>query len=111
MNVPFCAAVTSDRQLASTIAGDGGGCADLPVVGVGLPEDNAQSEDVNDGADSVVDDAVRRPEAGRRNALSKLDHLHLVTRYQESGLGHEWDGELTVYHSSAKACSLGTAVM
>jgi hypothetical protein len=66
---------------------------------------------VNDGTNSVVDVAVRRPEAGRRDALGKLDHLHLVMGYQQSGLGHEWDGELTVFHISAKACSLGTAVM
>ena len=90
--------------------GDGGGGADPPVVEVGLQEDNAQSEGVNDGADSVVDDAVRRFEAGRRDAPGKLDHLHLITRYQQSGLGHEWDEELTVYHISAKASSLGTAV-
>ena len=64
---------------------------------------------MSDGADSVVDVAVRRPEAGRRDAHGKLDHLHLVMGYQQSGLGHEWDGELTVYHSSAKACSLGTS--
>jgi hypothetical protein len=91
--------------------GDGGGGADLPVIGVVLPEDNVQSEGVDDGADSVIDVAVRRPEAGTRDAHGKLDHLHLVTRYHQSGVGHEWDGELTVYHSSAKACSLGTAVM
>ena len=87
--------------------GDGGGGVDLPVIGVGLPEDNAQSEGVNDGVDLVVDVAVRRPKAGRRDAHGKLDHLHLITRYQQSGLGHEWDGEVTGYHSSAKACSLG----
>ena len=64
---------------------------------------------MNDGTNSVVDVAVRQPEAGRRDALGKLDHLHLVMGYQQSGLGHEWDGKLTVYHSSAKACSLGTS--
>ena len=105
---------SSDERLVVSVNhrwGDGGGGADLPVVGVGLPEDGAQSEGVNDGADSVVDVAVRQPEAGRRDACGKLDHLHLVTRYHQSGLGHEWDGALTVYHISAKACSLGTAVM
>ena len=61
--------------------GDGGDGADLPVVGVGLQEDNAQSEGVNDGTDSVVDIAVRRPEVGRRDTHNKLDHLHLITRY------------------------------
>jgi hypothetical protein len=86
---------------------DGGGGADLPVVGVGLQEDNAQSEGVNDGTNSVVDVAVRRLEAGRRDARGKLDHLHLVTLYHQSALGHEWDGELTVFHISANACSLG----
>ena len=40
--------------------GDGGDGADLTVVGVGLPENNAQSEGVNDVADSVVNVAVRQ---------------------------------------------------
>ena len=91
--------------------GDGGDGADLPVAGVGLQEDNAQSEGVNNGMNSVVDVAVKRPEVGRHDAHGKLDNLHLVTQYQQSGLGHEWDGELTVYHISAEACLLGTAVM
>ena len=83
----------------------------MPTVGVGLPQDNVQSEGVNDGADSVVDVAIRRPEAGRHDARGKLDRLHLVTWYHQSALGHERDGELMVFHISAKACSLGTAVM
>ena len=66
---------------------------------------------MNDGTDSVVDVAVRRPEAGRCDACGKLDHLHLVTLYHQSALGHEWDGELTVFHIAVKACLLGTAVM
>ena len=65
---------------------------------------------MKDRTNSVVDVAVRRGEAGRRDAHGKLDQLHLITRYQQFGLGHEGDGELTVYHISAKACSLGTAV-
>ena len=84
--------------------GDGGD-------GVGLPEDNAQSKGVNDGTNSVVDVAIRWPEAGRRDACGKLDHVHLVTLYHQSALGHKWDGELTVFHISAKACSLGMVVM
>ena len=40
--------------------GDGGGGADLPVVGVGLPEDNAQTEGVSDGGDSVVDIGLKQ---------------------------------------------------
>ena len=70
-----------------------------------------QSEGVNDGTNSVVDVAIRRPEAGKHDALGKLDHVHLVMLYHQSALGHKWDGELTVFHISAKACSLGTAVM
>ena len=66
---------------------------------------------MNDGTNSVVNVAVRWPEAGRRDACSKLDHVHLVTLYHQSALGHKWDGELTVFHISAKACSLGTVVM
>ena len=63
---------------------------------------------MSDGGDSVVDVAVRQPEAGRRDAHGKPDHLHLVTWYHQSALGHKWDGELMVFHISAKACLLGT---
>ena len=69
-----------------------------------------QSEGVNNGTNSVIDVAVRWPGAGRRDARGKLDHVHLVMLYHQSALGHKWDGELMVFHISAKACSLGTAV-
>ena len=54
---------SSDERLVVSVNhswGDGGGGADLTVVGVGLPENNAQSEGVNDVADSVVNVAVRQ---------------------------------------------------
>jgi len=64
--------------------GDRGGGTDLPIVGVILPENRAQSESLTDGTDTVIDVAIWRPPAGRGNTGSKLDYLHLVTTVSET---------------------------
>lgn len=54
------------------------GRADLPVIGVVAPEDGAEPETLGDGTDTVISVTERRSPAGRGNASSELDGIHLI---------------------------------